>query len=60
MFTARNAIYVGLGFVLVALAYLYLTSTYGHIEMAGVVMLATLGVALGISFYVVFRNSGEL
>jgi len=60
VFTARNAIYVGLGFVLVAIAYLYLTSTYGHIEMAGVVMLATLGVALGISFYVVFRNSGDL
>ena len=60
MFTARNAIYVGLGFFIVALAYLYLTSTFGHVEMAGVVMLATLGVALGISFYVVFRNSGEL
>jgi hypothetical protein len=60
VFTARNAIYIGLGFILVALAYLYLTSAFGHVEMAGVVMLATLGVALGISFYVVFRNSGEL
>jgi hypothetical protein len=60
VFTARNAIYIGLAFILVALAYLYLTSAFGHVEMAGVVMLATLGVALGISFYVVFRNSGEL
>jgi hypothetical protein len=60
VFTARNAVYIGLGFILVALAYLYLTNTFGHLEMAGVVMLATLGVALGISFYVVFRNSGEL
>ncbi len=60
MFTARNAIYIGLGFILAAIAYLYLTSTFGHVEMAGVVMLAALGVALGISFYVVFRNSGEL
>jgi hypothetical protein len=60
VFTARNAVYVGIGFILVALAYLYLTSTSGHVELAGVVMLATLGLALGISFYVVFRNSGEL
>jgi uncharacterized membrane protein len=60
VFTARNAIYVGLGFIIVALAYLYLTNTYGHVELAGVVMLGTLGVALGITFYVVFRNSGEL
>ena len=60
MFTARNAAYVGIGFILVALAYLYLTSTYGHVEPAGVVMLGTLGVALAITFYVVFRNSGEL
>jgi hypothetical protein len=60
VFTGRNAIYAGIGIILVALVYLYLTSTFGHVEMAGVVMLATLGVALGISFYVVFRNSGEL
>ena len=60
MFTARNAVYVGIGFILVALAYLYLTSRSGHVELAGVVMLGTLGVALGITFYVVFRNSGEL
>ena len=60
MFTARNAIYIGLAFVIVALIYLFLTSTYGHLEAAGVVMLGTLGVAMGITFYVVFRNSGEL
>jgi hypothetical protein len=60
VFTARNAVYIGLGFILVSLAYLYLTSTSGHVEMAGVVMLAILGVAMGITFYVVFRNSGEL
>ena len=60
MFTARNAIYIGLAFILVALAYLYLTSGSGHVEMAGVVLLATLGVAMGITFYVVFRDSGEL
>jgi len=60
MFTARNAILIGLAFIVVALAYLFLTSNYGHTEMAGVVMLATLGVAMGISFWVVFRGSGEL
>jgi hypothetical protein len=60
VFTARNAIAIGVGFVLVALAYLYLTSNNGHAEMAGVVMLAVLGVAVGVSFWVVFRGSGEL
>ena len=60
MFTTRNAIAIGLGFVIVALAYLYLTTNFGHSEMAGVVMLATLGVAMGVSFWVVFRDSGEL
>jgi len=60
MFSARNAIFIGLGFFLVAMAYLFLTAGSGHVEMAGVVMLATLGVAMGITFYVVFRNSGEL
>ncbi|HKY88525.1 MAG TPA: hypothetical protein VJ141_00990 [Candidatus Limnocylindrales bacterium] len=60
MFSARNAIFIGLGFILVAIAYLLLTADSGRLEMAGVVMLATLGVAMGITFYVVFRNSGEL
>jgi hypothetical protein len=60
MFTARNAIYVGLTFILVAIAYFFLTRNSGHLEMAGVVMLSTLGVALGVTLYVVFRNSGEL
>lgn len=60
MFTARNAILIGLAFVVVAVAYLFLTTNNGHTEMAGVVMLATLGVAMGVSFWVVFRNSGEL
>ncbi len=60
MFSARNAILIGLGFFIVAIAYLLLTANSGHLEMAGVVLLATLGVAMGITFYVVFRNSGEL
>lgn len=60
MFSARNAILIGVGFIAVALVYLLLTSGYGHAEMAGVTMLATLGVAIGITFFVVFRNSGEL
>jgi hypothetical protein len=60
VFTTRNAIYIGVAFILLSLIYLFLTSTYGHLEAAGVVMLATLGVAMGITFYVVFRNSGEL
>ena len=60
MFTARNAILIGVGFILVALAYFLLTGGYGQPEMAGVVMLGTLGLAMGVTFYVVFRNSGEL
>lgn len=60
MFSARNAIVIGVGFIVVAAAYLYLTVGSGHPEMAGVTMLATLGVAMGVTFYVVFRDSGEL
>lgn len=60
MFTARNAIIIGLGFITVAIVYLFLTTGSGHPEMAGVTMLATLGLAMGITFYIVFRNSGEL
>ncbi len=60
MFSARNAVVIGVAFVVVSLIYLFLTSNFGHLEMAGVVMLATLGVAMGVTFYVVFRNSGEL
>jgi len=60
MFTGRSAIWTGIGIILVALIYWWLNTRAGRAEPAGVVMLAILGVALGVTFYVVFRNSGEL
>lgn len=60
MFTGRGAIWTGIGIILVALLYAWFNARAGRTEMAGVVMLATLGVAMGVTFYVLFRNSGEL
>jgi hypothetical protein len=60
VFTGRTAIWTGIGIILVAVIYWYLNSHAGRTEMAGVTMLAILGVAMGVTFYVVFRNSGEL
>jgi len=60
MFTGRLAIWTGIGIILVALIYWYLNTHAGRTEAAGVTMLAILGVAMGVTFYVLFRNSGEL
>lgn len=60
MFTGRTAIWTGIGIFLVAVLYWWLNTRAGRTEMAGVTMLAILAVAMGVTFYVLFRNSGEL
>ena len=53
-----SSIIIFIGFVVVAIAYAGLALPLGyHIEWAGVTMLAALGIALGLMWYVL--NAGE-
>ncbi len=54
----RYAIAIGIIFVVVAALY-WLTAYVGnaHIDYAGVTMLAALGLAMGLLFYVLFAGS---
>jgi hypothetical protein len=54
----RNAILVGLGFVVVAAAY-WAIPYFGewHLDYAGVTMLAALGIATALMFYVLIAGS---
>jgi len=53
-----SSIVILVGFVVVAIAYAALAPPLGyHIEWAGVTMLAALGIALGLMWYVL--NAGE-
>ena len=56
----RNAIIIGIGCVLTALAYGALAPVFGYrIEWAGVTMLVALGAALGLMFLVLHTGHGE-
>jgi apolipoprotein N-acyltransferase len=54
----RNALVIGVIFV--AIAIVYWVSPYlgqGHIDYAGITMLAALGIAMGLMFYVLIAGS---
>jgi uncharacterized membrane protein YdfJ with MMPL/SSD domain len=56
----RNAILIGVTFIVVALGYWYFAPILGyHVEWAGVTMLFALGWALGIMSYVLTSGSGD-
>jgi uncharacterized membrane protein (DUF485 family) len=57
---SRNAIAIGVTFVVLAVGYAALAPVLGyHIEWAGVTMLFALGWALGIMSYVLTSGSGD-
>jgi hypothetical protein len=54
----RNALAIGVTFVVIAIV--YWVSPYlgnGHIDYAGITMLAALGIAMGLMFYVLIAGS---
>jgi len=54
----RNALAIGVIFV--AIAIVYWVSPYlghGHVDYAGITMLAALGIAMGLMFYVLIAGS---
>ena len=54
----RNALAIGAIFVVIAVA--YWVSPYlghGHVDYAGITMLAALGIAMGLLFYVLIAGS---
>jgi hypothetical protein len=54
----RNAIFVGLLFVAIGFVYWALPYFFGfHLDYAGATMLAVLGVAMAIMFYVLIAGS---
>ena len=54
----RNALIVGVVFVVVAIVYWYV-QPFGlvHLDYAGVTMLSVLGIAMGLMFYVLVAGS---
>lgn len=56
----RNAIIIAIACVAIAIAYGVLAPVFGYrVEWAGVTMLAALGAALGIMFFVLHTEHGE-
>ena len=54
----RNAIFVGLVFVAIAIVYWAIPYFGGfHLDYAGVTMLAVLGIAMSLMFYVLIAGS---
>jgi hypothetical protein len=54
----RNAILIGLIFVVIAIAYFSLAEIgHFHIDYAGTTMLAVLGIAMSLLFYVLIAGS---
>jgi TRAP-type C4-dicarboxylate transport system permease small subunit len=56
----RNAVMLGVVFVLAGIAYLFLQGTGEWMDRAGVTMLIATGIAMGLTFIVLLRGSGEL
>ena len=60
MYSWRNAVMLGVVFVLVGIAYLFLQGNGEWMDRAGVTMLIATGLAMGLTFVVLLRGSGEL
>jgi hypothetical protein len=56
----RNAALVGIIFVVIALIYFAMpTLLRGHVDFAGITMLAVLGIAMGLMAYVLVAGSSS-
>jgi hypothetical protein len=54
----RNAIFIGLVFVVISAIYwAFPYFTHAHVDYAGVTMLAVLGIAMSLMFYVLIAGS---
>jgi preprotein translocase subunit SecY len=54
----RNAIFVGLIFVVIAIIYFVFANVgHYHVDFAGTTMLAVLGIAMSVMFYVLIAGS---
>jgi formate/nitrite transporter FocA (FNT family) len=53
----RNAIAVGVVFVLAGLGYWWVQQGFNHFDYAGVTMLGALGIAMGLMAYVLIAGS---
>lgn len=60
MFVWRNALILGIIFVVVGIAYWYLQAHPAVIDLAGATMLVLLGVSMAFVFAVLLRGSREL
>lgn len=60
MYNWRNAVMLGVVFVLVGIAYFFLQGNGEGMDRAGVTMLIATGLAMGLTFVVLLRGSGEL
>ena len=61
MFVWRNALILGLIFIVVGIAYWYLQQGNAlHIDAAGATMLVGLGIAMAFVFAILLRGSREL
>jgi hypothetical protein len=60
MFGWRNALILGLIFIVIGSLYWYLNGTTTTIDKAGATFLIVLGLAMGFTFAVLLRGSREL
>ena len=60
MFIWRNALVLGVAFIVVGFAYWYLQAHPGVIDLAGATMLVLLGISMAFTFAILLRGSREL
>jgi hypothetical protein len=60
MFVWRNALILGLVFIVVGSVYWYVQAKPVNIDLAGATLLIVLGIAMAFSFAVLLRGSREL
>ena len=60
MFVWRNALVLGVAFVVVGIAYLILQGSGEWLDRAGATFLVVLGIAMAFTFSILLRGSREL
>lgn len=60
MYNWRNAVLLGVAFIVTGVIYFFVQGTGEWMDRAGVTMLIATGIAMGITFVVLLRGSGEL
>ena len=60
LYSARSALFLGALFVVIGVVYFFVQGRGNELDLTGVTLLIAVGAAMGFTFLILLRGSGEL